>query len=1342
MDIIGAARYADDITWWENADGTGTTWAEHTVNSSFDGASAVYAADIDGDGDMDILGAAYGADEITWWENTDGTGSTWIEHIIDGSFDGVESVYAADIDGDGDMDILGAAHDADDIAWWGPGLNLHVTAPHEVNEGDEILLSQGQISIPASLPEDLKVSLFSDDTSEIIVPEIVTIIAGQTSASFDLTVINDDIPDETQTVKIYAAAEDYSSAFVEILVEGNDGPVINQSSPVTVTMDEDGLPTGWEAPEISASGVDEQSFIWSLSVPPAHGTATVNGTGISPAVLIYAPNPDYYGTDTFEIQVSDASGNTDKITINVTIIDKTAPTYQISYNPATLCNQDVVATITLSDGTVTSEGGANHTFTANGSWTFEFSDAVGNTGTALAEVNWIDKTPPTATITYSTTGPTNQDVTATLNPSEQVTITNNNGLTTKTFTENGDFTFEFMDAAGNSGTAVAVVNNIDRTVPTSQISYNPATLCHQDVIATITLSDGAVTSEGGVTHTFTANGSWTFKFSDAAGNNGTALAEVNWIEIIYPIASMTDAPYGTINTTEYTVTVWGINLESYMFKVDNEAWSGETGVDEPITFTADAEGEHTLYVIGKLAEGTWQAKEFATTATWTVDTTPPTATITNYPRGTIGATSINVVIGGEDVQYYKYRMDDCPWSVAFSAATPLRIDDLAEVDHRLDVIGGDTAGNWQDVTEASTVTWAIDLTVQTAVLSNVPNGITKERSANITVSDGEGGEELDAYYYSLDEGDSWNYKAVTETIQLTDLAEGVYTLYVNAHRAANDIWQDGQDGQSTDNATSYTWTVDLTPPITNLSLSATAGSPPTSTVLLSWDSVETGLKGYHLWYSKQEIDEGNLAAATKLFCTIIPGPAEHTETYTLRGLSSNTRYYFGLQSEDAAGNVSGISNIATLTTEETLPTISEFHLTDGGITADNSVIRELTITGTNFVNGAGNAIRFISSSGIFNVNSKSGGNTEIKVDVPAGAPIGTYKIRVCNMYGTSAASEQIYTVTKAPAPLPEVTNVFPAIGPNDKDSAVTITGDNFIGVLTVKLISAAGITAATLTDVASVSVNEITATVPAGVDEGTYYLQVCTANGCNGLSIAKFEVYNPMDLSAATGATSTTKGVDMPDDGIVPVRLSLSTDNREVVGPVSDNKVEIEVSIDPGTKITLADGEIYSGTIDPPRQVPPTQAIKAELGPNAVLFTMGSATEKLEFAGDQTIFAKVDITMPSNAAVSSIYYVEADGSLTVAGVDGTYNGQIIESGGTVLATQVGVPEDGYTTYTFGLLLDHMSTFAASAETSAVDAETSAAPSESGGGGGGGGCFINSVLSKTRFAPYFDNLIQR
>jgi len=118
IDILGAAEGCDDIVWWENADGAGTAWIEHIVDSFFDYASSVYGCDVDNDGDIDILGAAQTADEIAWWENTDGIGTTWIEHTVENNLNGARSVYAADIDGDGDFDILGAGQQADDLIWW------------------------------------------------------------------------------------------------------------------------------------------------------------------------------------------------------------------------------------------------------------------------------------------------------------------------------------------------------------------------------------------------------------------------------------------------------------------------------------------------------------------------------------------------------------------------------------------------------------------------------------------------------------------------------------------------------------------------------------------------------------------------------------------------------------------------------------------------------------------------------------------------------------------------------------------------------------------------------------------------------------------------------------------------------------------------------------------------------------------------------------------------------------------------------------------------------------------------------------------------------------------------
>jgi len=40
-------------------------FTEHTIADDFNGAFSVYVADVDGDGDTDVLGAAFEADDIT-----------------------------------------------------------------------------------------------------------------------------------------------------------------------------------------------------------------------------------------------------------------------------------------------------------------------------------------------------------------------------------------------------------------------------------------------------------------------------------------------------------------------------------------------------------------------------------------------------------------------------------------------------------------------------------------------------------------------------------------------------------------------------------------------------------------------------------------------------------------------------------------------------------------------------------------------------------------------------------------------------------------------------------------------------------------------------------------------------------------------------------------------------------------------------------------------------------------------------------------------------------------------------------------------------------------------------
>ena len=118
IDIMSASDRDDKIAWYENTAGNGSAWTEHIISTSANGAKSVYAADVDGDGDIDIMSASFYDDKIAWYENTAGDGSAWTEQIISSSADSAISVYAADVDGDGDIDIISASYEIRKIAWF------------------------------------------------------------------------------------------------------------------------------------------------------------------------------------------------------------------------------------------------------------------------------------------------------------------------------------------------------------------------------------------------------------------------------------------------------------------------------------------------------------------------------------------------------------------------------------------------------------------------------------------------------------------------------------------------------------------------------------------------------------------------------------------------------------------------------------------------------------------------------------------------------------------------------------------------------------------------------------------------------------------------------------------------------------------------------------------------------------------------------------------------------------------------------------------------------------------------------------------------------------------------
>ncbi|MFN7941985.1 MAG: VCBS repeat-containing protein [Thermoanaerobaculia bacterium] len=119
-DLVAAAYNENGVFWYES-DGTPFNggWTERSISLGAGGADDVLLADLDGDGDLDVACAQYLDDEISWYRNNGGSPPSFASFFVDGdAYDGPRAVAAGDLDGDGDLDLAAVSETADAVVWY------------------------------------------------------------------------------------------------------------------------------------------------------------------------------------------------------------------------------------------------------------------------------------------------------------------------------------------------------------------------------------------------------------------------------------------------------------------------------------------------------------------------------------------------------------------------------------------------------------------------------------------------------------------------------------------------------------------------------------------------------------------------------------------------------------------------------------------------------------------------------------------------------------------------------------------------------------------------------------------------------------------------------------------------------------------------------------------------------------------------------------------------------------------------------------------------------------------------------------------------------------------------
>jgi len=109
-------RLETNVFWYENPG-----WERHTLAPESDLHLGVGTdlADIDGDGDIDlVVGQGFGRSDVYWYEQPEPPTYPWQQHLISNRFEKYHDLLVADIDNDGDDELVGLSQDSETVFYY------------------------------------------------------------------------------------------------------------------------------------------------------------------------------------------------------------------------------------------------------------------------------------------------------------------------------------------------------------------------------------------------------------------------------------------------------------------------------------------------------------------------------------------------------------------------------------------------------------------------------------------------------------------------------------------------------------------------------------------------------------------------------------------------------------------------------------------------------------------------------------------------------------------------------------------------------------------------------------------------------------------------------------------------------------------------------------------------------------------------------------------------------------------------------------------------------------------------------------------------------------------------